>query len=371
VRVTSARDAAISLSSGVTLAWQTGVFLFTQAYQQEAVNRLAPFVLDPRINFAVNQHSPESTLDDFGVGVYGRGTFMFREALEATVGVRADHENKQGTLNTFFEPAIAAPVSVDVEDTFNDVSPQFTVAYHFPSRRMIYATAARGFKAGGFNPLAVPGSEAYGVEHSWNYEAGVKALVAGQRLQLNADVFYIEWDDLQVNLPLPFSLGQFYIANAGNATSKGVELELTSRVFAGCDFFAGVGYTNARFGDGSISGGLPVDGNRISNAPNYTADFGGQYTVAISSRASAYGRAEVVFRGDYFYDDSNREGQDAYTISNFRGGIRGQRLFGEAWVRNAFDTKYIPLAFQYQSASGYIGEMGAPRTFGVRVGVTF
>ena len=40
-----------------------------------------------------------------------------------------------------------------------------------------------------------------------------------------------------------------------------------------------------------------------------------------------------------------RQGQDAYTISNFRGGVKGRRLFGEAWVSNAFDTQYIPLAF--------------------------
>jgi iron complex outermembrane receptor protein len=43
------------------------------------------------------------------------------------------------------------------------------------------------------------------------------------------------------------------------------------------------------------------------------------------------------------------------------------------WVRNAFDTHYIPTAFAYPglAPSGFIGEMGAPRTFGARVGVTF
>jgi iron complex outermembrane receptor protein len=93
--------------------------------------------------------------------------------------------------------------------------------------------------------------------------------------------------------------------------------------------------------------------------------------MAITSSTRAFARAEVVFRGDYFYDDANTAGQDAYTISNFRGGVKGRRLFGEAWVRNAFDTQYIPVAFPYQTPSGFLGEMGAPRTFGVRLGVTF
>ena len=112
----------------------------------------------------------------------------------------------------------------------------------------------------------------------------MKTLLAGERLSVNTSVFYIQWDDMQVNVPNPFVPGQFYIANAGSATSKGIEVELNTRLFDGCDFFCGVGYTNARFGDGSFSNGVAVDGKRISNAPNYTADFGGQYSMAITSK---------------------------------------------------------------------------------------
>ena len=66
-------------------------------------------------------------------------------------------------------------------------------------------------------------------------------------------------------------------------------------------------------------------------------------------------------------------GQEAYSIANFRAGLRGKRLFGEAWLRNAFDTQYMPIAFPYPglAPSGFVGESGAPRTFGLRVGVTF
>ena len=52
----------------------------------------------------------------------------------------------------------------------------------------------------------------------------------------------------------------------------------------------------------------------------------------------------------------------------------GGRAFGEVWVRNAFDTRYVPVAFPYNpglAPSGFIGEIGAPRTFGIRAGVTF
>ena len=372
VRLASGKDGAIPLSNDVALSWQTGLFLFTQRYNQDAVNNYAPFVLSQRVNFPVSQTSPQASLDDDGVGVYGRGTFTFHGRLEGIVGLRGDYENKKAALNTFFSPAIAPAGAVNAQKSFTDVSPQFTVAYHFlPLKEMVYATAARGFKAGGFNAASPAGSEAYAEEHSWNYEAGAKTLLAGDRLSVDADVFYMQWDGLQVNVPNPVVLGQFFIANAGGATSKGVELALSARVLEGCDFFAGLGYTNARFDAGGVSNGVAVGGNRISNTPKYTADFGGQYSVAVTSRAHAYARAEFVFRGDFKYDDANTQGQAAYSVANFRVGLRGKLLFGEAWIRNAFDTRYIPLAFAFPTQSGFLGEPGAPRTFGIRAGLTF
>jgi outer membrane receptor protein involved in Fe transport len=82
----------------------------------------------------------------------------------------------------------------------------------------------------------------------------------------------------------------------------------------------------------------------------------------------------VVFYGAFKYDETNLAGQDAYSLVNFRAGAHAKALFVEFWIRNAFDTKYIPVAFAYSpqlAPSGYIGEMGRPRTFGVTAGVSF
>ena len=54
---------------------------------------------------------------------------------------------------------------------------------------------------------------------------------------------------------------QFYIANAGSATSKGVEVELSARPRRARPVRR-LGYTSARFGDGSVSGGVNVSGNK-------------------------------------------------------------------------------------------------------------
>ena len=67
------------------------------------------------------------------------------------------------------------------------------------------------------------------------------------------------------------------------------------------------------------------------------------------------------------------QSQDAYSLVNLRGGFRARYFFAEGWMRNAFDTRYVPVAFPYQgfAPSGFIGEVGRPRTFGVSAGVTF
>ena len=381
VRVASAANAPAQVSDGVALRWQTGVFLFTQNYDQNATNQFAPFLLSPLLAFPVSQTSPQAALDDVGLGLYGQATTTFGERLDLTVGARFDREQKDGDLSTFFTPTIAAPTQVTAEKSFSNVSPQVAVAFRRVASQTFFASLSRGFKAGGFNPTSPAGRETYDEEHTWHVEGGVKTTWAG-RVSANASVFFIDWDNLQLNLPDPAVPAQFFIANVGAARSRGVEVDVNARVtpvatgasrVADVDVFGALGYTHARFGDGSVSSGLPVDGNKLPNAPEYTASAGAQLSRALSGAVTIYGRGEAVWYGSYFYDDANTAGQEGYSLADFRAGARGRLVFAEAWVRNAFDTRYIPVAFAYFgfAPSGFVGEMGRPRTFGIRAGVTF
>ncbi len=371
VRVASA--APKKLSDSAALKWQSGVFLFTQNYHQDAVNMFGPGVLSTFIPFPVNQYSPVSDLDDFGLGVFGQGTVTFNDKLDVVAGARVDYEDKNADLKTFYDPAIAPPSVVVADDSFSHVSPQFAAVYHLKPDYNVYGTVSNGYKAGGFNPASPAGSEAYGEETTWNFEGGLKTLFANGRVALNSAVFYIDWNNLQLNVPNLNVPGQIYIANVGGATSKGVEFDLTARPAAGVDVFGMFGYTSATFSSGSTSVGLDVSGNDIPNTPDYTASFGVQYGRSLNTATSAYGRGDVVLTGAFKYDDANSQGQDAYALVNFRGGVRGKLFFAEAWIRNAFDTTYIPVAFAYGplAPSGFIGENGAPRTFGLSAGVKF
>lgn len=369
VRVASADRASIRLSDQAGLRWQGGASLFTQGYTQDAVNTYAAFLFAP---FAVSQHAPLAKLDDVGVGIFGQGTVTFNDRLDLVVGARVDHESKSATLQSFYNPQVAPGTLVDTDKSFTNVSPQVAVSYRLQQDKSVYATVGRGYKAGGFNAASPAGREAYGEEQTWHYEGGLKTLWASGRVSSNAAVFYINWDDLQLNVPNPNVPAQFFISNVGGAVSKGVELELSARPAPGVDVFTAVGYTHARFSAGTTSGSVIVGGNKIPNTPDYTTSAGLQYSRAVG-RATVHGRADVVFYGAFQYNDANTLGQDAYSLVNLRLGVSGRLWIGEVVLRNAFDTRYIPLAFPYPNfaPSGFVGEMGAPRTVAVTGGLRF
>jgi iron complex outermembrane receptor protein len=373
VRVASTEAARVQISEHATLRWQAGALFFTQNYEQDASNTISPFVLSPFIPFRVVQQTP-AALDDFGLGVYGQATTTFDEIIDIAIGARFDRERKDASLASFTVPALTAPRELDADETFSNLSPQVSIAYRLRPERMIYGAISRGFKAGGFNAASPPGFQAYGEELTWNVEGGIKSSWLGGTVTANAALFRIDWDDLQLNLPDPLVPAQFYIANVGGAVSTGVELEVNGRVGDGIDLFSALGFTSAEFKQGSISSGAPVGGNEIPHTPDYTATFGGQLSRALRADRLLYGRAEVTFFGAFQYDDLNRAGQDGYSLTNLRAGVRAGSLFGEAWIRNAFDTRYVPVALPFDpqlAPSGFLGEMGAPRTFGVSAGVTF
>ena len=122
---------------------------------------------------------------------------------------------------------------------------------------------------------------------------------------------------------------------------------------------------------GTVSSGGDVSGNELPNTPDYTFMVGAQLSRALTSAITLYGRGEVTAYGAFHYDDLNIASQEAYSLANFRAGARGGRLFAEAWIKNAFDTHYIPIAFPYPGFARRASSARAAgrRTFGVSGGV--
>ena len=141
------------------------------------------------------------------------------------------------------------------------------------------------------------------------------------------------------------------------------------------------GYNRARFKDGSTSirtdpfgmnTVVNIGGNDLIFTPEYTASTGTQYSWDIGPDTRIFIRAEINGYGRYFYNTANTESQSSHWLTNLRAGYQTSNWYIEAWMRNAFDKEYIPIAFEFPNQqSGFLGENGAPLTVGIRVGFNF
>jgi iron complex outermembrane receptor protein len=368
VRLMSPDGKPIVINKDVSFSWITGALFFASGDESRVGN--SESALASPVAFTANQ---DSNINQVGIGVYGQGTTTFWNKLDLTLGGRVDYEYQHANLSNTFVPAIApAFVGGDQKD-YTQFEPRFAADYRWTKNFMTYASVAEGYRAGGFNStFPTPAQIPFGPERSWSYEVGEKTTLMDNRLTFNADVFHIDWHHLQLDTPILGEPSAFYISNAGDARSTGCEIEGDYVVLPGLDFFAGFGFTHARFERAIQPNGHSAEGNFLPQSPETTWNAGTQYTLPLPHDLRAYARAEVIGVGPYAYDASNAEGQSAYILTNFRLGIGGPWWRVEGFVNNAFDTNYVPLAFQFPgSPSGYVGESGDPRTFGITVGLNF
>jgi iron complex outermembrane receptor protein len=367
IRLSSKQNRPWNLADRLTMAWQTGVFLFQQDYERDYIIEMLPaLTMQP---FSASDRTT-ADITTTGMGIYGQGTLNAWERLNLTAGLRYDFEN--ATAKFGLAPAFAPPVQQQADRNYNEVSPQLALDYRFMPSLTGYASAGRGYKAGGFNAGAPAGNESYGEEYSWNHEIGVKMMWLDKRVQINTSLFYILWADMQMYVPNPQAPGNYYIDNVGKAESKGLELEVRSRPRIHWDIFGSLGWVKTKFLSGSQAQGADIEGRRMPFTPEFTGGLGTQYAWFFTETLNLFARVQVTVCGQYDYDVSNTKGQDIYSLTDFRIGVRNRFWTVESWIRNAFDTKYIPVAFAYQLApSGYLGENGAPMTFGIRAALHF
>lgn len=118
----------------------------------------------------------------------------------------------------------------DVSTTFKKVTGRlvadWTPQLDFTNATLLYASYARGYKAGGFNPGVQPGLTIpveYGPEQVDAFEVGTKNAVLGNTLQANGDIWYYDYKGYQDSIILNNTSDN---VNLNNASLWGVEGEL-------------------------------------------------------------------------------------------------------------------------------------------------
>lgn len=396
-------------------------------------NSIVPAVIDglaPGAGTVFNGlNAPRAFTQDTDLwSVFAEVTWNVTDVFRITAGGRYSQEDKEGARNLQlvgpFAGVPAAPVlyanilqaeshALGGERDESNFSPLLIVEYDILPDLMVYASATRGFKSGGYDarsnaspggplyPGVLPGSPPqilvdgafeYGEEEATGFEVGAKAAFGGGRAELNAAAFYTKYEDLQVSI-FDGILG-FNVGNAAEAVSQGVELDGRLLVTDGLVLSASLAWLDFEFKDYAngqcVQGQVPTTAgtsncNFDGKSNQYVAEWSGtlsaDYRVPLGAALELRAAVDLIYTDDYNPSQNldARVRQDSYTKVNARVGLAGSRQLWEVALvgKNLTDEKIVtyandaPLAYNFFGTVAHYGVVEAPRTVALQASYRF
>ncbi|RSU31771.1 TonB-dependent receptor, partial [Sphingomonas koreensis] len=328
---------------------------------------------------------------------FADATVELTPQLSLGAGLRYTHEKRSSSraFEFFFDPRVSvignpppflqgagiAGVPISGSADFDALTPRASISYQPNRDLLLYASASRGFKSGGFDGRANSdfGFRPFRPEYVWAYEGGIKKSWAGGRLTTNLAAFYNDYTDQQVTSfgadPVTGVFASLF-TNAAAARAYGLEFELAARLADGLDLTGSVGLLDAKYRRfDQLVGGVVTDvsDRRVVNAPDFNASVGLTYTRPLGG-----GDVSGVFHIDGAYrstvateiTDSPLLRQPGYEKINAFIGVVGPEKRWElrAGVENLTDQAVRVQGFNLSEFPGVqLGFFAAPRTYDLRL----
>ncbi|WP_439532754.1 TonB-dependent receptor [Polymorphobacter sp.] len=352
--------------------------------------------------YAMLEYDLLPTLTVSAEGRYARETLDY--VFGQSVGI-------QGGANLALGPApfILTGVNATASQTTNYFTPRGIVTWKPTSDVMIYASAARGIKPGGFTQVgsADPDLGRYEKEQLSSYEVGGKFSLFDRRLTVNVAAFRLEYSDKQTAtlIEVPFSVnpqGALSVTtNAGGARIDGQEIDFRANITPELVFSGGYTHLNARYTDFVFnsttaftiarSGNCTIitvgtqqtcqinqTGNRMELAPEHSGTASLAWTKDIGNGLNAYVEASGQFRGRRFLSDDNAWSLKSYGMLDLRFGFQTDQWSAIIYIDNVLDDQTIKSAINLldvasgnSGALNMIAYMPDPRQAGIRVRYNF
>lgn len=295
--------------------------------------------------------------------------------LELLGGVRLERAERKGSngpsdFRTVGFGNIVAPTTVD--------SDQVTWKLGFNQaleKGDVYGHVATGWRPGGVNYYTEDlNALTYKKERSITYEVGYR--LASDGLYMSAAAFITRLNDYQESkVAVSGAPGRGYLANVATVQIPGFEIEARRKLDARWTVFGNLGYTRARFD--RYPDFPTLEGKALGNRPDWNLSLGAQYDVGRMSYAVT-AQATSAFNSAYTSSGSTTR-VDGHLIGNvsatYRAKTGGQPIEITGYVDNIADREYF-LNAGYYNYGPFInplprGQVGAPRTIGIKVKASF
>jgi iron complex outermembrane receptor protein len=289
-------------------------------------------------------------IDITNYSAFAHGSLALGRRWSATAGLRYTYEEK--THDQFFMRVnsgyIIAPAGTRRKESWGTVTPRAGLEYKAGDDLMLYATASRGFRSGGFNgrPFFRDVVGSFGPEYLWSYEGGIKSEWLGHRLLANLAVFHNEYSDIQLTSNRVTSDGNVgvFTENGGEARLRGAELELQARPIANLDLAAGVGYIDAAMT--KVNPGVTATLQTVlPKTPKWDVNLSAQYRWMLGGLGRLTVRGDYAYRSRYYNDVANSPGlaQQGFGLFNARVSLQSasQQWEVAAFGTNLTDERYI------------------------------
>jgi iron complex outermembrane recepter protein len=332
--------------------------------------------------------------------VFGEATFTFAERWTLLGGLRwsdSELQSIQSTLHSFAPTGPAPVAGRQIGTTVNGNAvglleqdgsatlPKISLSLQATDDVLLYALYSEGFRVGGINngnqPFAPGIPDTFDSDDLKNYEAGIKSRWLQDRLQLNATVFHIEWDDIQVEPRDPVGNIPF-TTNGGAADVSGIEWSLDSLLTDRLSLT----FTGTYFFEHELSEDQPVlpgaspfviigrEGDEIPNTPDVQLYAALRYSVPIAARETTFS-LDATYRGktntEFVPSSPFNIALDSYTLLNAvaRMDVTESVQVG-LFVRNLTDelALYDGLG-TFQDPEAVVAAQ--PRTIGVNARISF
>ncbi|WP_288364682.1 TonB-dependent receptor, partial [uncultured Spongiibacter sp.] len=207
-------------------------------------------------------------------------------------------------------------INPKASESWHELSPTVKLSHFVSEDTLVYGGVASGFKAGGFQNQGGLVTE-FDPETVMAYTLGVKTTMLSGRLQMNAELFYNDYQDKQFAITVlnGASLDQS-VDNVGEMTTEGGELEMRFSATDSWLLGLNVGYLNSTVKSYKTqdSAGNDVDiapFTEIGFSPEWNAQLNSQYVVDIRDYGTLTAAADVSWRTSS-YTNSPIDKRDAF-----------------------------------------------------------